>query len=148
MNDTITQLRKLRHYFADLELIAQRQEALLEQTHTGPAEDNVGRLTGLIEQRQEIMQLIETASALLKQARAAAPGEGTLLSAAEQAEETAIKASITAARAHDKACQAAAQAFLQAIGEQLGQARRNTMASKYYAGSNEPLQAYFFDRHK
>lgn len=146
MNNTITHIRILRQYFADLELIAQQQAALLGAAHTDQADNTIAQLMSLIEQRQQIMNKIEAAQALHKQSEPAL--QDAALFAAVRAEEAAIRAIIAAIQAHDEACRDALQRFLQMAGAQLGQARKNIQALKYYTGSSEPADAHFFDRHK
>lgn len=152
MNNIITHSRLLRQYFADLELIAQQQAALLGAAHTDQADNTIAQLMSLIEQRQQIMNQIDALRVLHKQAEMDTETEPALqdaaLFAAVRAEEAAIRASIAAIQAHDEACRDALQRFLQMAGAQLGQARKNIQALKYYTGSSEPLGAHFFDRHK
>ncbi|MGI6434137.1 MAG: hypothetical protein ACOX0F_02025 [Syntrophomonadaceae bacterium] len=146
MNNTITHIRLLRQYFADLELIAQQQADLLGAAHTDQADNTIAQLMSLIEQRQQIMNQIDALRVLHKQAEPAL--QDAALFAAVRNEEAAIRASITAIQAHDEACRDTLRRFLQMAGAQLGQARKNIQALKYYTGSSEPADAHFFDRHK
>lgn len=152
MDKIITLKRRLRACWAEMEAIAGQQALLLGRGGDEDGGDKASQLLDLVEQRQKIMDEIDRLQGLqrdMEKDRATASWAGDDDQAVTlRDEEAAIRASIAAVAALDKASLAGAQGLLHSTGAKLGQARRNKLAAKHYSGSNEPLNAYFFDRHK
>lgn len=153
MEEQLQTMGQIRTLYGELLKISEQQLKLLQQN--APIDEIIPRLLTLIEQRQKIMDNIDTLSPAVKLEQQETE-QGTLEPVPQ---DSALLAVYHAARAanidllksiqeNDKRIRPLAQALLRQASVSLGNARKNIQALKSYAGGTAHVESWFFDRHK
>lgn len=153
MEEQLQTMGQIRTLYSEMLKISEQQLNLLQQK--APIDEIIPNLIMLIEQRQKIMDNIDTLSLAVKLdeqetekgSLEPVPQDSALL-AVYHATRAANIECLKAIQENDKKIRPLAQALLRQASVSLGNARKNIQALKSYAGGPAQVESWFFDRHK
>lgn len=135
-------LAVIKGYFEEMLLLARQQLALFEE----PASDSdiAAQLTQLVEQRQKIMDNINTAQKQLQEWGENHPAAGASISG--DVEKNEILTIISAIQENDQRTRDKAVRVWQEMGQKLGNARKSKQALQQYKKAPGYTGSWFIDK--